>query len=126
MAFFHEAFRKFTQYIDAVVLHVGPVEHVTLQDFSITVGEVARFLAVADYEDLDVAEKSGEGVFPVTHDLVECFRHVNAAAFQFHLHERQTIDQDGHIIAVCVFPLKGDLVGDLESIFAPFFRIEQL
>ena len=126
MTFLHKTFREFAEHIDAIVFHVGPVEHLALQDYSITIGEITRFLTVADHKNLDVAEQTGVGLLAIAHDLIERLRHIHSASFQFYLHERQPVNQERNIIAVGVLSLHADLVGDLERVFTPFFRVEQL
>ena len=46
-------------------------------------------------------------------DLVEGFFHLDAAPLQFDLHQGQAVDEQGHVVAVFVGALKGDLVGYL-------------
>ena len=68
-----------------------------------SVGVVFGVGTVGDHEDLDILIESGTGpeaVPLIAVDLVECLFQGYAPAFQFYMDQRQTIDQNVHIIAV--------------------------
>ena len=85
--------------------------------------------AVANDEDLHIVEECvacPEGVALVAVDLVEGFAYVHAAAFEFDMYERQTIDQDSHIVACRVCStLLGILVDDLEVVLVDMLFVEE-
>ena len=61
----------------------------------------------------------------ITVGLVECFFQFQAAAFQFNLYQRQAVDQQGHVIAISIGPLHGDLMGHLVFVLAPLDLVNQ-
>jgi len=82
------------------------------------VGEIACIRAVGDDEQLQVFEQrilTVEALLAVAVDLVEGFADRHPALFQLHLHQRQAIDEDGHIVAIrmaaCLLELADDLAG---------------
>jgi hypothetical protein len=50
---------------------------------------------------------------------------LGTAALEFDLHQRQAIDQDGHVIAVVALGRHADLIGYLKHIPAPVITIEE-
>ena len=82
------------------------------------VGEIAGIRAVGDDEQLQVFEQripAVEALLAIAVDLVEGFTDRHPALFQLHLHQRQAIDENRHIIAVgmaaCLLELADDLAG---------------
>ena len=66
------------------------------------VGIVLRMRAVGDDKNLDVfkkAARSPEAVALVALDLVERLADGHAAPFEFDMYQRQTVDEDGHVVA---------------------------
>ena len=90
--------------------------------FCVTCGVavVFCFCSVADNEDLNEIEHrstSPKGITLVAVDLIERFLDGNAPAFQFNLHHRNTVHENGNVVAVFESPfvlLK--LVGDLKTV----------
>ena len=85
--------------------------------------------SVADDENLHIVEECiacPKGVALVAVDLVERLAYVHAAAFEFDMYQRQTIDQDSHIVARSVCStLLSILVDDLEMVLMDMLFVEE-
>ena len=106
--------------------------HLTKLADMVVAGGIAIVLgerAVADDEDLHIVEECiacPERVALVAVDLVKCLAYVHAAAFEFDMYERQTIDQDSHIVACRVCStLLSILVDDLEMVLMDMLFVEE-
>ena len=96
------------------------------------VGVVLDVGAVGDDEDLHILKQAAarpEGVPLVAVDLVEGFPDGHAPALEFHMDQGQTVDQNGHVIAVVVagalVPADGVLVDDLQPVVVDVFLVQQ-
>ena len=96
------------------------------------VGVVFGVGAVGNDKDLHILKQTAarpEGLPLVAVDLVEGFPDGYAPAFEFHMHQRQPIDQDGHVIAVvmagALVPADGVLVDDLQAVLVDVFFVDQ-
>ena len=72
------------------------------------VGIILGVGAIGDHKNLHILIQAAcrpEAVPLIAFNLIECFADSNAAAFQLHMDKRQTIDENGHIIACVVFAL---------------------
>ena len=76
--------------------------------------------AVGDDEDLDILKQAAsrpEALAVVSVDLVEGLFDVNPTTFEFNVDERETVHEDGHVIAVLTgTALRGVLVDDLQGV----------
>ncbi len=99
--------------------HAGPARRVV---DVLTAGRgavVLRERAVADHEQLHVVEQPRPGperVALVAVDLVERLPDVDPAAFQLHMHQRQTVHEDGHVVPVGPRALDRVLVDHLQPV----------
>ena len=92
------------------------------------VGVVLRVGAVADDEDLHILEQPAaapEAVALVALDLVERLHDGLAAALELHVHERQAVDEDGHVVAVLVGALLRVLVHHLEAVVVDVALVDE-
>ena len=97
------------------------------------VGVVLRQRAIADHKQLHVLEQPRacpEAVPLVAVDLVKGFANVDTATFEFDVHHRQAIDQDGHVVSVracgAAVPLTDlVLVDHLQAIVVNILLIDQ-
>ena len=96
------------------------------------VGVVFGVGAIGDNEDLHILKQtaaSPEGLPLVAIDLVEGFPDGYAPAFEFHMHQRQAVDQDGHVIAVVMAGALGladlVLVDNLQAVFVDVLLVDQ-
>ena len=84
------------------------------------VGVVFRLCAVRDDEHLHIviqATSCPKRIPFIAVDLVERLLDVHTSPFQFHMYQRQTIHQDGHIVAVgIVTPFRHILVQHLQVV----------
>ena len=87
------------------------------------VGIVLGVGAVGDDKKLHILKKAAarpKGVALIAVNLVKGFPDGDAAAFELYMYHRQTIDKDGHIIAVVipgpVFFTQNILVDDLQAV----------
>ena len=62
----------------------------------------------------------------VTLDLVVRLFEFHTPAFQFNLHQRQTVYKNGHIVAALFTAFHRDLVGNLKLVLAPLLTVEEL
>lgn len=108
-----------------------PTARLVLLDMARTggVGIVLRERAVGDDEDLHVLVQSALGpktVALIAVDLVERLLDGHATAFQFHMNERQTVDQDCDVIAgvmrSAAFLI---LVDDLQTVVVDVLFVDQ-
>ena len=90
------------------------------------VSEITCVDRVGDYKNLNIVKQTRERCLVVALNLVVCLFQLNSGTFEFYLYERQTIDEDGHIIAALFAPFNGDLVCNLKLILTPLMRIEEL
>ena len=97
-----------------------------------TVGVIFSIRAVGDDKNLHVFEQpatSPERIPLVAFNLIECLTDGNTPALQFHMHQRQSIDKNGHIVAVvvsCAFRLPNNiLIDDLQSVVVYIFMIDK-
>ena len=91
---------------------------------------VLRQRAIADHEQLDVLEQAGIGpetVARVAVDLVERLPQLGAPALQFHVHQRQPVHQDRHVVTVGVHPGRRlVLVDHLQPVVVDVLLVEQI
>ena len=97
-----------------------------------TVGVVLGVGTVGDHENLHILKESAprpEGIPLVAVDLVESLPNGYAPAFQFNVHQRQTINQNRHIIAIVMsgslFLAYLILVDHLKAVVVNVFLINQ-
>ena len=93
------------------------------------VAVVLRLRAVADDEQLHVAEQAGvgpEAVALVAVDLVERLADRHAPTLQLHVHQRQTVDQHRDVVAVRAGSRRFVLVDDLEPIVVDVLLVDQV
>ena len=62
----------------------------------------------------------------ITIDLIERLLDLQSAAFQFHLHQRQSINEQSYIITVVITPLHPYLLSDLKDVLLRMKPIQQL
>ena len=62
----------------------------------------------------------------ITLYLVVCLLEFHTPAFQFNLHQWQTVYKNGHIVAAFLSPFRRDLVGHLKFILAPLLTVKEL
>ena len=85
--------------------------------------------AVADDEQLHILKQAAARpkAFPlIAVDLVEGLADVHSTAFQLDMHQRQAIDQHGHIIAVGVVPHRFILIDDLQAVVVNALFVDQV
>ena len=110
------------------IILVAPVEGL-LEGLFAVIGVVFGIDAVTDDEYLDILEQTAAGpigVVLVAVDLFKGFFQFQAAAFEFYLHQGQTVDQQGDVVAVFIAAFHGNLPGDLEMVLAPVFLLDEL
>ena len=93
------------------------------------VGIVFRVCAVGDDENLYIFVESRarpEAVPLVAVDLIESLPDGHAAAFQFHVNERQTVDQNRHVVAG-VMPAAAlfVLIDDLQAVVVNILLVDE-
>ncbi len=62
----------------------------------------------------------------VTLNLIVSLFQFNAATLQFNLHQRQTVDEDGHVIATFLATFNRNLIGNLKLVLTPILLVEEL
>jgi len=98
--------------------------------FSGGVGVVLGMRAVGDDKKLHVLKQpraAPETLATVAIDLVEGFAQGDAAAFELHVHHREAVDQDGHVVTGNVFALgRFILVEHLQPVVVDGALIQQV
>ena len=92
------------QLADRLVILAGPVKRL-FEGLFPGVGVIFRVHPVADHEELDEVKQALRApvtVLLVTLDLVKGLLHLQPAPLQLDLHQRQAVDEDGHVVAVLV------------------------
>ena len=96
------------------------------------VGIIFGIRAIGDHEDLSILKQTAarpEGIPLVTVDLIERLADSNAPPLQFHMHQREAVDQNSHVIAVimlCALCLADlILIDDLQEIIVDVLLINQ-
>ena len=94
------------------------------------VGIILRVGAVGDDENLDVFKKAAccpESVALVALDLVERLADGHAAPLEFDMYQRQTVDEDGHVVArVVVARSLLVLVEHLQAVVVDVLFVQQV
>ena len=94
------------------------------------VGIILRVCAVGDDENLDVFKKAAccpESVALVALDLVERLADGHAAPLEFDMYQRQTVDEDGHVVARVVTARSLlVLVEHLQTVVVNVFFVQQV
>ena len=93
------------------------------------VGKVARVGAVGNHKQLQILEqrvRAVEALFAVAVHLIKRLADGHAALLQFHLHQRQAVDQNGHVVAVGVRAGLFKLLDHLQLVASDGFFIEQV
>src|SRR5699024_6758591 len=122
----HKTVYKLMYVCQSVVLFIRPLKHMTFVYFFIVVCVIPGVIKVAQDKQLSVPEQSCEIVSSVPFHLVEGFVNCHTTTFQFYLYDRQTINQDCHIVTTFIFVFYTNLICHLEFIFTPCFRVEEL
>ena len=128
MAFIEECTGEIAQTIDAVVLFIRPVKGLHFGLLAL-IGVIFCVHPVRDDKDLHILEKPKarcKALAMITIDLIKGFSDLNPPAFQLNMHQRQTIDQDRHIIAINAVAFLCDLMHHLKSVLAPFVGVEEI
>ena len=85
--------------------------------------------AVTDDEQLHILEQAAarpKAVPLIAVDLVEGLANVHPTPFQLDMHQRQAIDQHGHIIAVGIVPHRFILIDDLQAVVVNALLVDQI
>ena len=97
--------REVLQVLDQAVVRLRPV-HGEVEAVFIAlggVGKVTAVRAVGNHKQLQILEQGMQAVkalLAVAVHLVKGFTNCHSALLQFHLHQRQAVDQNGHVIAI--------------------------
>ena len=112
-----KCYREVLQVGDSDIILIRPEEGVGIQNILVGVGKVFRVHTVGNNEGLYVVVESVIGVLSITHDLINRFLDVDSSAFQFDLHEGQSVYKKRYIIAIRVLADNGCLMRYLEDVF---------
>ena len=89
---------------------------------------VLRQRAIADHEQLHILKQTGtspERFTLIAVNLIERLTQINTTALQFHMHHRQTVHQDRHVIPIGVGSLSLVLVDDLQTVVVDVVLVDQ-
>ena len=94
------------------------------------VGIIFRVRAVGNHKNLDIFKKTAccpEAVALIALDLVECLADGNAAALELDMYQRQTVDEDSHVVA-CVVIARSllVLVEHLQAVVVDVLFVQQV
>ena len=97
-----------------------------------TIGIILRICSIRNDKNLNILIQSTpcpKRLSLIAVNLVKCLTNSNTSSFQFNMHERQTINQNGHIIAIVVLcaVLFADriLIDNLQSVIMDVCFINQ-
>ena len=117
--------RELAEVVDWLVIGQSPVEGELPTAIGI-IGKIASVDAVGDDKELDVVEQAAEGSLLVALHLVVGLLKLYAAFLEFNLYERETVDEDGDVVAAGLAAFHGNLVGYLEFILTPVVFVQEL
>jgi hypothetical protein len=136
-AFDEEGLGEAIEVGDLFVVHLGELidgEEALLgiesEVAGVVVGEVPGLGAVADYEELEEAEKrlgvAVAGVVLVIDDLLHGPAGADAEGLQFDLNSGDAVDQEYDIVAMmAIIGIDAELIDNLERILAPVLDVDE-
>ena len=129
--FLKERGREILQVLDQAVVRLRPVHGEVVAVFVALrgVGKVTAVSAVGNHKQLQKLEqriRAVEALFAVAVHLVEGLANGHTALLQFHLHQRQAVDQNRHVIAVGLRARLLKLLDDLHLVAGNVLFVQQI